>query len=276
MPGAEKWTIPESAPSSCDAAPSVAAPTSKRRRTDSATECSRGGGAAAAATAVPSPWSDLSRSDTALRASALAAALGKGPHALHVATDGSVLDLNGAPHASGGAGIAWQWDDDPTTRGSAEVSLPWNHRGTCLLPPHTNISAEWYALRAACEMVLRKTRRVDGSTVRSHIALHVYIDCKAVLTWLQNRLNTRNRTRKEPTQLAVESNWASKAMVLGLMETTIVPSFASVTLHWVKAHRTAAARAAMTAQERLATELNERADAHAKHAAQAYTDMFAA
>ena len=189
---------------------------------------------------------------------------------LHVATDGSVLGDNGAPGACGGIGFAWQWGDDVASRGSCWEPLHWNHRGTFMIPPHTNVSAEWQALSRAMTAVLLKTRHVG---VRRRIQLHVYIDCSAVVSWLNKALPLA--TQEPHTVDTAETNWVLKSQTLALIKTVMMPEFAGVELHWVRAHRSAKQVGAIgSAQERYAAELNNMADAAAKEAASAFTQAY--
>lgn len=201
------------------------------------------------------------------------------PSQLHIATDGSVLDMNdGSPDACGGVGVAWQWGTLEATRGSFQKPMPWNNGGQWLGAPHTNISTEWMAVIEAMTLVALKFHsRTDAAAcdVRGQVHLRFYIDCKAVLQWLQRFAASLPLATAPTLTPTTESNWVLKSRASMLLATHLHPWFASVTFHWVRAHRSdRAILDVKDANERLAAQLNREADQAAKTAATLYRLTF--
>lgn len=203
--------------------------------------------------------------------------LGDVPTTLHVATDGSVLDMNGAREACGGIGVAWQWGELEATQGTFQKPMPWNNDGHLLGTAHTNISAEWAAVGEAMTMValkLSQTSATAGSDVRRHLHVRFYIDCRAVLNWLQAfaaRLPLPEAPSLVPRH---ETNWVLKSRASMLLATHLQPNLASVSFHWVRAHQSHKAILALGGDARLAAQLNSAADQAAKTAASLYRNTF--
>lgn len=199
------------------------------------------------------------------------------PDTLLIATDGSVLGMNGEPGACGGIGIAWQWGDNCETQGSFQKPMPWNNGGHLLGTRHTNISAEWKAIIEAMNLVAFKfhdSRSGDGRDLRKGIHLHFFIDCKAVLTWLQ-AFEKKLPLAGPPTLVSpTQTNWALKSRASMMLQSILHPHFASVSFHWVKAHRSDKAILSLQGIDKIAAELNRAADQSAKTAATLYHSTF--
>ena len=194
---------------------------------------------------------------------------------LHLATDGSVLGENGRVDACGGIGFAWQWGDDVTTRGHGWECMPWNAGGTFYCPQHTNIRAEWYAVWIALQKLMTKaSHRPDDL---AHVHLHMYIDCNAVLHFLQKRLDM-TRSKKPVLVEQSETNPDLKTFALEYLRLVVKPKVHSVTLHKVDAHVSKRSMVAMNnnPEKKRATELNEMADVASKKAARAFVAMYRA
>ena len=200
------------------------------------------------------------------------------PRTLFIATDGSALDMNGAFNACGGMGIAWQWGTKSYTLGSWQKPMPWNNGGATdpernmLGLKHTNIAAEWRALVEAMSLVLFKFH--STMSAREHFHLRFFIDCKAVLTWINKFAATLPLPYEAKPVAVTETNFPYKSQASLLLAKHLAPNFASVTFHWVKAHRNDKMISKLTGAEKIAAILNRAADQAAHTAANMYRTTF--